>query len=667
MTFRQDSTFRNKQLSWKVLYTGIIMAAVAASLVWMQIDPLVQLDRISYDFMLRSLGGKEAHSDVVIVDIDEESLDRHGQWPWPRNIIARLLEVIAQGEPAAVGVDILFPEPDRTSLGPIFEELYDDFGISLDTSNVPKETIDHDFALARILERGGFYLGATFIFDGDESRGKVLPKSQRPVDYAVRGVHKFAHFTADNVVAPIDELVEVADGIGFLNILPDKDGVIRKSPLLIKYGYDLHSSLSLSVFARYKKTKTIVIEGDDSGAYTLFIADTRIPVDKYGNIGIRFKGPAGTYPHLSANMVLEEKIGPAVFENKIVLVGSSAAGLKDIHPTPFDHSFSGVEVHASVIGTLLDREFILQPSWSVWFQSLFVFLIILISLIVEFRFSAWFGGMVFVCFLVLTPLLCFVLFYTSQLFISPISPLVLYVVAFVLLVLIRFRREELRTIHYERQLVAAQDMAIVGLASIVETRDAGTGKHIMRTQKYVQALANYLSKHNPEEYYFHPQEIELLYKSSALHDVGKVGVPDNILLKAGPLTWAEFEEMKKHTVYGAQALEKAEDVAREGDDPPFLEMAREIALTHHEKWDGTGYPNGLKGEEIPVSGRLMAIADVYDALISRRVYKEPMSHEEACEYIFGNRSTHFDPEVVDAFRVLKYEFEEIARSDKDSG
>jgi HD-GYP domain-containing protein (c-di-GMP phosphodiesterase class II) len=133
-------------------------------------------------------------------------------------------------------------------------------------------------------------------------------------------------------------------------------------------------------------------------------------------------------------------------------------------------------------------------------------------------------------------------------------------------------------------------------------------------------------------------------------------VPDAILLKPGPLTPAEFEEMKKHTVYGAEALAKAESASGITDDSSFLKTAREIALTHHEKWDGTGYPNGLEGKNIPLSGRLMAIADVYDALISDRVYKKAMNHEAAANIIRNGRSTHFDPEIVDVFEALEGEF-----------
>ena len=152
--------------------------------------------------------------------------------------------------------------------------------------------------------------------------------------------------------------------------------------------------------------------------------------------------------------------------------------------------------------------------------------------------------------------------------------------------------------------------------------------------------------------------IELLFKSAPLHDIGKVGIPDRILLKPGRLDADEFEIMKTHTTMGWDAIERAK--ARIGKPIRFLDVAGEIALSHQEKWDGSGYPNGLAGETIPVSARLMALADVYDALISRRVYKEPMPHDQARAIICAGRGQHFDPDIVDCFIASENEFRRIA-------
>ena len=198
--------------------------------------------------------------------------------------------------------------------------------------------------------------------------------------------------------------------------------------------------------------------------------------------------------------------------------------------------------------------------------------------------------------------------------------------------------------------------AIYCLAALAETRDPETGEHIKRTQEYVRELAFELRENEEYKDVLTNEYIELLYKSAPLHDIGKVGVRDSILLKPGKLTEEEFEEMKKHTTYGGESLMVG---INELGEESFLTLAKEIALTHHEKWDGSGYPMGLSKEEIPISGRLMALSDVYDALISKRVYKGAFTHEEAKNIILESRGTHFDPGIVDAFIKIEAKFIEI--------
>ena len=201
-------------------------------------------------------------------------------------------------------------------------------------------------------------------------------------------------------------------------------------------------------------------------------------------------------------------------------------------------------------------------------------------------------------------------------------------------------------------------MTILIMASLAETRDNETGNHIIRTQHYVKLLALQLQHHPRFSAYLDDATINLLFKSAPLHDIGKVGIPDSILLKPGKLTQEEFEIMKTHTTLGKAAIEAAE--SRLGKNVPFLRCAKDIAYSHQEKWDGTGYPEGLAGDAIPISARLMAIADVYDALISRRVYKPPFSHEMSMGIIQEGRGRHFDPDVLDAFVAIQLQCKEVA-------
>lgn len=209
-----------------------------------------------------------------------------------------------------------------------------------------------------------------------------------------------------------------------------------------------------------------------------------------------------------------------------------------------------------------------------------------------------------------------------------------------------------------REVSAIQDVTIQAMASLAETRDSDTGNHIRRTQFYVKALTGKLKSHPRFSAFLTDSMIEMIFKSAPLHDIGKVGIPDRILLKPGRFEPAEFEIMKTHTTLGRDAIQAAENSL--GLKVEFLSIAKEIAYGHQEKWDGSGYPEGLAGEAIPVSARVMAVADVYDALISRRVYKEGMPHAKAMAIIQEGRGTHFDPDMVDAFVAIEDEIQAIA-------
>lgn len=215
-----------------------------------------------------------------------------------------------------------------------------------------------------------------------------------------------------------------------------------------------------------------------------------------------------------------------------------------------------------------------------------------------------------------------------------------------------------------REVVANQDVTILAMAFLAETRDSDTGGHIRRTQFYVKALAVKLRHHPRFSDFLTDANIDLLFKTAPLHDIGKVGIPDRILQNPGRFEPYELEIMKSHTTLGRDAIEYAQRALDSNAD--FLVFAKPIALSHQEKWDGSGYPQGLAGDDIPIAARLMAVADVYDALISRRVYKEGMPHEKAVEIMIDGRGAHFDPDMIDAFVEIHEEFRAIARRFADS-
>ena len=209
-----------------------------------------------------------------------------------------------------------------------------------------------------------------------------------------------------------------------------------------------------------------------------------------------------------------------------------------------------------------------------------------------------------------------------------------------------------------RKLHNARMATILGLAKLAEYRDEGTGTHLERIREYAKLIAEEMAKNPKYAGHITPEYIDDVYQSSILHDIGKVGIPDAVLLKPGKLTDEEFDVIKRHTTLGGDAI-KAIEAKIEGQS--FLALGREIAYNHHEKWDGSGYPRGLNGEGIPLAARIIALADVYDALTTKRFYKEAFSHKRSRQIIIDHKGTHFDPEVVDVFLALEDEFNRIRR------
>jgi putative two-component system response regulator len=217
---------------------------------------------------------------------------------------------------------------------------------------------------------------------------------------------------------------------------------------------------------------------------------------------------------------------------------------------------------------------------------------------------------------------------------------------------------ELLVARRTRDIMAIQDVAIMAMATLAETRDYDTSNHILRTQHYVLALARQLKGHPRFADTLNDQTINVIFKSTPLHDIGKVGIPERILLKPGELTPDELEIMMTHTTLGRDAIEQAEQSL--GLKVEFFSVAKQIALSHQEKWDGSGYPQGLSGDSIPVAARLMAVADVYDALISPRIYADGTPHEGAVRQVIEAKGTHLDPDMVDAFVEIEQIIHAIA-------
>lgn len=615
-------------------------------------------DHFFHDAYLRHTASFEPARESVVVDIDDVSLSAAGQWPWPRYRMAALVERIADAQPAAIGLDILFAEPDRTSLDSIRQTFKNDFGLDLQFEGVSPGLTDNDGYFAEVLARTGAVGARFFYFD---HVNKTLVET-RP-EFRITGkLDKLLLYDAPGVLDNTATIAAQMKYAGFLNNQPDRDGLVRRVPLLIRHRGAVYPQLALATFMRAQGLDAAVVDEDANGPL-IRVGRHVIPIAADGTAVLRFNGPPTLYPALSALEVLRAPGAPEALRGKIVFVGSSAAALNDLHSTIFDAQSPGLKTHAALVENMLAGSFVRLPSWA---GTAIVTLAIVSGLLMSALFillrKPWqvFIGTAALAFAHLGTSLY--LFEAQGMFVSPATPMLVTIVLFVLFTTARFAIERNQANVWFRRLANAQQVTMESMAAVAETRDPETGAHIKRTQHYVKSIAESLRDRGHYTELLTAEYIDLLFVSAPLHDIGKVGVPDHILLKPGRLTADEFELMKKHAEYGKEIIYSTAQKI-EGDN--FLVIAGEIASTHHEKWDGTGYPLGLSGQDIPLSGRIMAVADVYDALISRRCYKAPFPHDMARGMMLAERGRMFDPAVLDAFFAIEDAILRIAARYRD--
>ena len=324
-----------------------------------------------YDILL-SAGMGETSPVPIIVDIDEKSLQQYGQWPWPRYRIAILLEKLSGLGAQSIGLDMMFAEDDRTSIDVIRKELLRDFGVDLGFGEVPHHLRDSDKRLADALSRGNVVLGYQFLFEKEtDSENCLLHPLQvnRLGQVRVeRDASLFIH--ARSVSCNLKIFSQAAAGSGFFNILPDPDGILRRVPLIIEHRDRLYPSLALATLMQFLDVNSALLKKDKNGVESLFLNQTAIPLTSKRNMLIRFRGKGKTFDYISAADILSGRIPDGKIRGKIVFVGTSASGLKELKSTPFDPVFPGVEVHATVVDNILKKDFLSRPKWAEGLESL---------------------------------------------------------------------------------------------------------------------------------------------------------------------------------------------------------------------------------------------------------------------------------------------------------
>ncbi|MDR1944263.1 MAG: adenylate/guanylate cyclase domain-containing protein [Synergistaceae bacterium] len=331
-----------------------------------------RLDMMVYDIFLRGLAGGEPSPVPILIDIDERSISELGQWPWPRYRLAELLAALYESGVAAIGVDILMPEPDRTSPSLWAKQVSEDFGIKPDISWLPPELMNNDQYLASVLRQIPVVLSAYGTQNPEDRADERLPtvKFSTFFDPGVDSSYSISDFAPnyEGIQAPVPELVLSATYIGLMNAEGDEDGIFRRVPLFSAYNGTAISGLALATLALGAGDGGVVVRMASDGPRSLRVAGIEVPVSRAGTLPVAFRGGGGSYPIYSASDVLKGIVPRENLEGRIAFVGSTSAGLLDLRSTPFERAFPGLEVHAAAVDTILSGRFIIEPASRIGFE-----------------------------------------------------------------------------------------------------------------------------------------------------------------------------------------------------------------------------------------------------------------------------------------------------------
>ena len=446
-----------RDLRFIYLFVGLVWTIVLAILYLQTPEFLQAIERQWFDHLLRATSAGTPPSHCVVVAIDEKSLESFGQWPWPRYRIALLLEKIRRMNPRVVGIDILFAEPDRSSLIHIQKTLKRDLNLDIGFTGVPEGLLDHDRILADILAKGPFVLGYYCWMKPD---GALNPKScpVHPISIA----RKTAPFdpngtpalpSASCMVCNLDILTRAAASSGFVHVIPDPDGLIRRIPLLMKWDREVLPSFVLAVLAQAEHRNQVIWRNDSTSGFLLRLADIDIPVDAAAQMGIRYRNTAHRIPLISAADILSDMVNPEVISGKRVFVGTTAAGLMDTIATPVDPVFSGVELHATVAENILSRYFWSRPAWVRLLEMVvFIAIVLVIGFMVGKKGFLWGASGTIVLLVVLWMGSSWAM-ERHGLYVSPLFPMLSAGFSFVGFMSIRFVRESYWKTYFQSAFV----------------------------------------------------------------------------------------------------------------------------------------------------------------------------------------------------------------------
>ena len=607
------------------------------------------LDYRLYDTLMELHKGHNSHvNSVVIIDIDDASLKKFGQWPWPRIVNAKLIGQVSLFNPTAIGVNIIFSEKDRTS--PInIQHFYEEFfNYKIEMPTLPIGLEDNDLILMESLKNASSTLSIYLSAEKSRSNGC---KGLEYHHYHFKRIKSslFANFALCNH----PNIQNNIPNFGFVNAEVDSDGLFRRMPLFINYQDRTIPSFPLATLLSIDELS----EQEDRNSFSILGHTVHMDRDSYVLLNFHSTVPE----RISAIDILENHVNRERLQGKVVLIGSSATGINRGELLPNHQKVSNTMIHATLIENILNDDLYVQP---VVYKEINLYISFFLSLItVFFLYKRWYI-LIFIIFSLSMTLssIWVTLFYFNHIYIS-IGYLWFPFLTFFFTISISFILLNVKEQKKAHQALLRSHSATVDSMTLLATiHDDETGAHILRTKNYVKLLAEYFYKKKMYSDILTPSYINSIYEAAPLHDIGKIGIPDAVLKKPGKLTKEEFETMKTHSLLGKNVIQNTLTFYDKND---FLKVAYNIAFYHHEKWDGTGYPNGLKGNDIPIEAQFMTLADVYDALISKRRYKEAFTFKEAEEIILQSEGITYNPQIIKAFIILKEDFKAIALKYQD--
>lgn len=523
---------------------------------------------------------KPPSTNIVIIGIDDDSLETFGRWTdWPRSLHARAIDNLSKAGAGVIGLDILFTDSSA-----------------------------EDEMLAGAIKRAGNVV-LPLIGTGPQ------PSSRPEINYA-------------HILSPAPPLAEPSSNIGHANLSPDPDGRVRRLPLVITdSGGQAYPAYSLAVLHTLFAVPLPQAYQRQEGA--LHILDRDIPVDANYLLRINFTPENAGRPYLSYKDVISGDFDPAEVENKIVLIGMTATGELDKWAVPVSPGkVPGVYIHAVTIDNILGQQFLTEVSTG---TNLAVLLLLVgVTGLALPRLGLRWGGIAAGA-LSAGYLVASFLAFENGYILNILYPLLTLPVIYVSNILIQNAATVIQNARLRQNVLDGYKSTIKALAASIDAKDHYTRGHSERVTEY--ALLGATSLQMSQE------ELDILENAGILHDIGKIGIPDGILGKPGPLTPAEWDIIRQHPLIGANIVK----------DIPFLEESARFILYHHERYDGAGYPDGIKGNDIPLGARLLAVADAFDSMTSSRAYRDAMRLEDALSELQTSVGTQFCPVAIEAF------------------